>query len=74
MARQEVFVSAEVEEKAPGFTLPTDRRENRASLDDCTKKGPVTLFFYPGDGAEIGRFEEKGASVQAVLEDLDRAL
>jgi hypothetical protein len=48
-----VLVSAEVGEKAPGITLPTDRCwENGVSLDDYD--GPVAL--------------------EAVLEDLDRAL
>lgn len=72
---------AEVGEMAPGFTLPTDDWENRVSLDDYTKEGPVALFFYPGDWssvcthqmgevqAEIGRFEERGARVLAISAD-----
>ena len=50
---------AEVGERAPGFTLPTDGLENRVSLDDHTKDGPVVLFVCPLD---------------TVLRDLDRAL
>jgi len=79
--RKEVPVPAEVGEKAPGFTLPTDDWENRVSLDDFTKEGPVALFFYPGDWsstcthqmekiqAEIGRFEERNTSVLAISAD-----
>jgi peroxiredoxin len=71
-------VPAEVGDKAPGFTLPTDDWENRVSLDDHTKRGPVALFFYAGDWfstcthqmeklrAEIGRFEKRNASVLAI--------
>lgn len=74
-------MAAEVGEKAPGFTLPADDWENTVSLEDYTKRGPVALFFYPGDWssvcthqmgelqAEIGRFEEKGATVLAISAD-----
>jgi peroxiredoxin len=74
-------VPAEVGDKAPGFTLPTNDWENRVSLEDYTKEGPVALFFYPGDWsstcthqmekiqAEIGRFEERNASVLAISAD-----
>ena len=74
-------MAAEVGEKAPGFTLPADAWENTVSLVDYTEKGPVALFFYPGDWssvcthqmgelqAEMGRFEERGASVLAVSAD-----
>jgi peroxiredoxin len=76
-----VLVAAEVGEKAPDFTLPADSWENTVSLEEYTKKGPVVLFFYPGDWSsactdqmgelqsEIGRFEEKGASVLAISAD-----
>ena len=72
---------AEVGDRAPGFTLPTDDWDNRVSLDDYTNKGPVALFFYPGDWsstcthqmekiqADIGRFEERNASVLAISAD-----
>jgi peroxiredoxin len=53
------LVPAEGGEKVPGFTLPTDDRENRVSLDDYTKDGPVALFVCPLD---------------TVLRDLERAL
>ena len=43
-------------------------------LDDYTKRGPVALFFYPGnwssvDTDQIGWFEEKGKSVLVVRAD-----
>ena len=72
---------AEVGDKAPGFSLPTNDWDNRVSLGDYTKEGPVALFFYPGDWsstcthqmekiqAEIGRFEERNASVLAISAD-----
>lgn len=72
---------ADVGDKAPEFTLPTDKWDNTVSLDDFTKEGPVALFFYPGDWsstctdqmgklqAEMGRFEERGARVLAVSAD-----
>jgi peroxiredoxin len=65
----------------PDFTLPSDSWEEKVSLGDVTGDGPVVLFFYPGDWssvctdqmgqvqAEIGRFEEKGASVLAISAD-----
>ncbi|MGH3147862.1 MAG: redoxin domain-containing protein [Rubrobacter sp.] len=81
----EVLVAAEVGEKAPGFTLPADDWENTVSLEEYTKRGPVALFFYPGDWssvcthqmgelqAELGRFEERGAAVLAVSADSPRS-
>jgi len=72
---------AEVGEKAPDFTLPSDSWDEKVSLGDVTGNGPVVLFFYPGDWssvctdqmgqvqAEIGRFEEKGARVLAISAD-----
>ena len=72
---------ADVGEKAPRFTLPTDDWEKKVSLEDCTKEGPVALFFYPGDWssvctdqmgklqAEMSQFEERGARVLAVSAD-----
>jgi peroxiredoxin len=74
-------VTAEVGEKAPDFTLPTDSWENKVSLEEARREGPVVLFFYPGDWSnvctdqmgqlqrEIGRFEEKGATVLGVSVD-----
>ena len=74
-------MAVEVGEKAPGFMLPVDDWENTVSLEDYTEKGPVALFFYPGDWssvcthqmgelqAEMGRFREKGASVLAISAD-----
>ena len=72
---------AEVGDKAPGFTLPTDDWDSRVSLDDFTYRGPVALFFYPGDWsstcthqmekiqAGISRFEQRNTSVLAVSAD-----
>lgn len=72
---------AEVGEKAPGFALPSDSWDRKVSLQDVTGRGPVVLFFYPGDWsstctdqlgrvqAEIGRFEERGARVMAISAD-----
>lgn len=74
-------MSAEVGEKAPDFTLPSDSWENKVSLEEARREGPVVLFFYPGDWSsvctdqmgqlqqEIGRFEEKGARVLGVSVD-----
>lgn len=71
----------EVGDKAPDFTLPSDAWDNKVSLVDFTRKGPVALFFYPGDWssvcsdqlgklqAEMGRFDELGARVVAVSAD-----
>ncbi len=68
-------MAAEVEEKAPDFTLPSDSWEDKVSLESARREGPVVLFFYPGDWAsvsvdqmsrlqeEIGRFEEKVMAV-----------
>ena len=72
---------ADVGDKAPSFELPSDNWDNKVSLEEYTKEGPVALFFYPGDWssvctdqmgnlqAEMGRFEELGASVLAVSAD-----
>lgn len=72
---------AEVGEKAPSFTLPADGWDNKVSLEDYTKDGPVALFFYPGDWssvctdqmgqlqAEMERFEELGTKVLAISAD-----
>ncbi len=46
-------MSAEVGDKAPRFTLPTDSWDKEVSLDDFTKDGPVVLFFYPGDWSSV---------------------
>ena len=66
-------MATEVEEKAPDCTQPSDSWENKVSLEETRREGPVVLFFYPGDWSsvctdqmgqvqqEIGRFEEKGA-------------
>jgi peroxiredoxin len=74
-------VAAEVGQKAPNFTLPSDSWENKMSLESVRQEGPVVLLFYPGDWSsvctdqmgqlqgEIGRFEEKGAKVLAVSVD-----
>lgn len=72
---------AEVGEKAPNFTLPTDSWDKKVSLDDFTKDGPVVLFFYPGDWSSVctdqmeviqdrlPEFEERNAKVLAVSVD-----
>jgi peroxiredoxin len=74
-------MSAEVGDKAPGFTLPTDSWERKVSLDDFTKDGPVVLFFYPGDWSSVctdqmeviedrlPEFERRNARVLAVSVD-----
>jgi peroxiredoxin len=74
-------VTAEVGEKAPDFTLPSNSWENKVSLEEARREGTVVLFFYPGDWSsvctdqmgqlqqEIGRFEEKGARVLGVSVD-----
>lgn len=74
-------MAAEVGEKAPGFTLPADDWEKTVSLEDCTKEGPVALFFYPGDWSsvctdqmsrlqeDIERFESLGTKVLAISAD-----
>jgi peroxiredoxin len=75
------LVAAEIGEKAPDFTLPSDSWKNEVSLEEVRREGPVVLFFYPGDWSsvctdqmsqvqqEIGRFEEKGARVLGVSVD-----
>ncbi len=74
-------MAADVGEKAPEFTLPTDSWQERVSLEEARREGPVVLFFYPGDWSsvctdqmsqlqeEIGRFREKGASVLGISVD-----
>ncbi|MGH3088268.1 MAG: peroxiredoxin [Rubrobacteraceae bacterium] len=74
-------MAAEVGDKAPGFTLPTDSWSNEVSLDDFTGDGPVVLFFYPGDWSSVctdqmeviedrlPRFEELGAKVLGISVD-----
>lgn len=74
-------MAAKVGAKAPHFTLPTDSWEERMSLEDVRREGPVVLFFYPGDWStvctdqmsqvqeEIGRFQEKGAAVLGISVD-----
>ena len=66
-------MAAEIGQKAPDFTLPSDSWENKVSLEDARREGPVVLFFYPGDWSsvctdqmgqfegELERFEEKSA-------------
>jgi peroxiredoxin len=74
-------MSAEVGEKAPEFELPSDDWDNRVSLEEARREGPVVLFFYPGDWSsvctdqmgrlqeEMGRFDELGAKVMGVSVD-----
>lgn len=74
-------MAADVGEKAPEFTLPSDSWEERVSLEEARREGPVVLFFYPGDWSsvctdqmsqlqkEIGRFQEKGAKVLGISVD-----
>lgn len=74
-------MAAEVGEKAPEFSLPTDSWDNEVSLEDSRSEGPVVLFFYPGDWSsvctdqmshlqdEIGRFQERGAKVLGISAD-----
>lgn len=72
---------AEIGEKAPEFTLPSDGWENKVSLESQTREGPVALFFYPGDWSSVctdqmgqlearrTSFEEQGAKILAVSAD-----
>ena len=74
-------MAAEVGDKAPEFSLPTDAWDNEVSLAVARREGPVVLFFYPGDWSrvctdqmaqvqkEIGRFQEKGAKVLGISAD-----
>lgn len=74
-------MSAEVGERAPGFTLPTGAWDEKVSLDALVADGPVVLIFYPGDWSsvctdqlsrlqdEIERFSDKEAQVVAVSAD-----
>lgn len=74
-------MAAEVGDKAPEFSLPTDAWDNEVSLEATRSEGPVVLFFYPGDWSsvctdqmshlqeEIGRFQERGAKVLGISAD-----
>ena len=74
-------MAAEVGDKAPEFSLPTDAWDNEVSLSDARREGPVVLFFYPGDWSsvctdqmaqvqeEIGRFQDRGARVLGISAD-----
>ncbi len=74
-------MAAEVGEKAPDFSLPTDSWDNEVSMEGARREGPVVLFFYPGDWSrvctdqmsqlrdEIGRFQEKGVKVLGISAD-----
>ena len=74
-------MAAEVETKAPGFTLPADDWEYTVSPEKYTNRRPVALFFYSRDWSSLcthqmgelqagmGRFEENGASVLAINAD-----
>jgi peroxiredoxin len=74
-------VAADVRQKAPDFTLPSDSWDNKVSLKETRREELVVLFFYPGDWSsvctdqmghlqqEIERLEEKGARVLAVSAD-----
>jgi peroxiredoxin len=74
-------LSAEVGERAPGFTLPTRAWNETVSLDDLVSDGPVVLNFYPGDRSSvctgqlpqlqerISRFRGPGASAKAISAD-----
>ncbi|QYJ14369.1 Alkyl hydroperoxide reductase E [Rubrobacter xylanophilus DSM 9941] len=72
---------AEVGDRAPGFTLPSDSWEREVSLEEVLKEGPVVLFFYPGDWSSVctdqldevqeslPEFSRRGARVLAVSVD-----
>ncbi len=74
-------MAAEVGDKAPEFSLPTDAWDNEVSLSDARQEGPVVLFFYPGDWSsvctdqmsqvqeEIARFRDRGARVLGISAD-----
>ena len=71
-------MAAEVRQKAPDLTLPSDSWDSKVSLESARRDGPVVLPFYPGDWSsvctdrvgqlqnEIGRFKEKGATVLGI--------
>lgn len=42
-------MAAEVGQKAPDFTLPTDSCDHEVSLESARQEGPVVLLFYHGD-------------------------
>ncbi len=74
-------MAAEVGQKAPDFTLPSDSWDSKVSLESARRDVPVVWFFYPRDWssvctdrmgqlqAEIGRFEEKGATALGISVD-----
>ncbi len=74
-------MAAEVGDKAPEFELPSDSWEEKVSLESARREGPVVLFFYSGDWSnvctdqmgqlqkEIGRFQDKGATVMGISVD-----
>jgi len=74
-------MAAEVGDKAPEFSLPTNAWDNEVSLENARREGPVVLFFYPGDWSsvctdqmthvqeEIGRFRDRGAKVLGISAD-----
>ena len=74
-------MAAEVGDRAPEFELPSDSWDKTVSLESAKREGPVVLFFYPGDWSsvctdqmgqlqeEIGRFQEKGATVLGISVD-----
>ena len=74
---------AEVGEKAQVLTLPAGGWENEVSLGDYTNDRAVALFYCGdsssvgahriGDWAQIGRLEEKGASVLTASADAPRS-
>ena len=77
---EEVCVAAEIRDRAPDFTLPSDTWETEASLESVRREGPVVLFYTGGGSSvctdqvgqlrqEIERFQEKGASATEVSVD-----
>ncbi|CAN5910484.1 peroxiredoxin [soil metagenome] len=74
-------MAVDVGDRAPGFELAANSWDEIVALDDVSDKGPVVLFFYPGDWSSvctdqmgriqerIGHFEEKGAKVLAISAD-----
>ena len=74
-------MAAEVGDRAPEFELPSDSWDKTVSLESAKREGPVVLFFYPGDWSsvctdqmgqlqgEIGRFQEKGATILGISVD-----
>ena len=60
--REEVSAATEVGEKSPDLTLPSDTRENKVSLEEARREGPVALFFYPGDWLSVCGTDGPGAA------------